>query len=296
MFARAVGIARHFTRPVVISFRNVKGDCDSAIGAFVVINREGWIVTTWHTVDLFLKMSETATNVQKYLAAKARIESNGSLPTKQRKQQLAQLGKAPPSNAVTHVSAWWGWDGVKLDTFEGIPAIDVVFGKLQNFNAGWVAEYPVFKDPSRAFDPGTSLCKLGFPFHSIKPTYDPATNNFGIPSGSVPFFPIEGIFTRIANVVVPDVPTPPPFPLRMIETSSPGLRGQSGGPIFDQRASVWGIQSRTMHYSLGFDPEAPGSKKGQKEHQFLNAGLGIHAGTLADAMRDLGIAFAVSDY
>jgi S1-C subfamily serine protease len=79
---------------------------------------------------------------------------------------------------------------------------------------------------------------------------------------------------------------PPPYPLSYIETSTPGLRGQSGGPIFDTQGTIWGIQVKTSHYPLGFN---------QKD-QFLNAGLGVHPSTLFGLFNEAGIGFAVSSY
>jgi hypothetical protein len=79
-----------------------------------------------------------------------------------------------------------------------------------------------------------------------------------------------------------------PFPLLWIETSNPGLKGQSGGPIFDTDGTVWGIQSNTFPYPTGFDPEDPNAK-GKKLHQFLNAGRGVHPVTLVEFMNAQGI-------
>lgn len=70
---------------------------------------------------------------------------------------------------------------------------------------------------------------------------------------------------------VPDGPRPN-FPLALIETSSPGLKGQSGGPIFDKEGTVFGIQSRTMHFPLGFAPPVQDGTARHKEHQFINVG------------------------
>jgi hypothetical protein len=57
---------------------------------------------------------------------------------------------------------------------------------------------------------------------------------------------------------------------KFIETSTPGLRGQSGGPLFDVDGKVWGIQSRTNHYDLGFAPTVKEGGRSLMEHQFLN--------------------------
>ncbi len=90
-------------------------------------------------------------------------------------------------------------------------------------------------------DTGTSLCKPGFPFHSIIPTFDETTNNFKLPEASfpLPLFPLEGIYTRTIQINIPDSPLS--FPLKYIETSSLGLIGQSGGPTFNTYGTVWAI-------------------------------------------------------
>ena len=157
--------------------------------------------------------------------------------------------------------------------------------------------YPVFKDPSKGFEVGTSLCKLGFPFHSITPTWNPTTDMFELPPEAVPLprFPIEGIFTRIVGVPGAGA-SALNYPLLLLETSSPGLKGQSGGPIFDAKGSIWAIQCITAHYQLGFSPPVPGGAKDQKEHQFLNVGLGTHVETVLGLFQERGITFQVSSY
>jgi S1-C subfamily serine protease len=63
-----------------------------------------------------------------------------------------------------------------------------------------------------------------------------------------------------------------------IETSTPGLRGQSGGPLLDVKGEVWGVQSRTLHLDLGFKPTV--KEKGKDvvvtERQFMHVGLATH--------------------
>ena len=43
MFRLAYKIAREFTFPVILSRRTIAGACSSSIGAYVVINADGWI-------------------------------------------------------------------------------------------------------------------------------------------------------------------------------------------------------------------------------------------------------------
>ncbi len=68
--------------------------------------------------------------------------------------------------------------------------------------------------------------------------------------------------------------------LSYLETSTPGLRGQSGGPIFDVEGRLCAIQVHTVHYPLGFSPVVEQGGRQLEEHQFLNVGVGVHADTI----------------
>ena len=68
----------------------------------------------------------------------------------------------PSASSVRSHSVWWGVDDVRLVEAHVVPAADLALGRLEPFDPGSVAHYPVWKDPSRDFAPGRSLCKLGF--------------------------------------------------------------------------------------------------------------------------------------
>jgi hypothetical protein len=280
MFQKAYAIARSFTWPVVLSRRTHQGACSSSIGTFVLVNEQGWIVTAWHILEQWQQLEQEAKEWKERDSLEQEIRNNQALTQKERQKKLQKLGKWGP-DATSRCSAWWGRDGITLTKYGGIPAIDIGFGKLEPFDPGWVQQYPTFKDPDRDFEPGRSLCRLGFPFHAIQPVWDDERQCFHLPPEAVPLplFPIEGIFTRTCVLVSPNGQAVPKYPLQFVETSSPGLRGQSGGPIFDVNGVLWAIQSRTAHCPLGFDPEVPGNP-GRREHQFINVGLGIHTATI----------------
>ena len=66
--------------------------------------------------------------------------------------------------------------------------------------------------------------------------------NSGNPNS--PLSPLDGIITRFGvdnNQIV------------SIEMSTPGLRGQSGGPLFDSEGLVYGMHYLTSHLHPGFD-------------------------------------------
>jgi len=263
----------------------------------VVVNSDGWAITADHIVGNIASSNRAAKEFQETEVAKAAIYADKALNKKERGRRLKALPNIN-KNSITNTSTWWSLDSLSATQARTIPAVDLAFIKLEQIDPNWIKTYPVFKDPAKQMAPGRSLCRLGFPFSEVNPIYHADKNTFELPPGSlpIPFFPNEGILTRIVEVDVdPPLNPPPPFNLRFIETSNPGLRGQSGGPIFDQKGTIWGIQSRTVHHPLGFSPLVPGGKPNEREHQFMNVGWGIHAETIVGAMREFGISFALSE-
>ena len=63
--------------------------------------------------------------------------------------------------------------------------------------------------------------------------------NGPIPETETPRFPIEGMLTR--HIMHGNE-------IAGIELSTPGLRGQSGGPLFNSEGLVCGMQSGTNHF------------------------------------------------
>jgi hypothetical protein len=170
----------------------------------------------------------------------------------------------------------------------------LIIGRLDHFNPNEVSAYPLFKDAAQ-LKHGTSLCKLGFPFHEIKASFDETSYSFKFEPGAVPLplFPIDGIFTR--NLLA-GKSKDGKYTIKFLETSSPGLRGQSGGPIFDKNGVIWAIQSRTSHLPLGFSPKIIRNGREFEENQFLNVGIGIHPELITAFLQDNGIKFSKSDY
>ena len=104
------------------------------------------------------------------------------------------------------------------------------------------------------------------------------------------FFPMDGIFTRLINVkdsVSGNV-------TKYLETSTPGLRGQSGGPIFDICGNIWALQSYTSHLSLGFNPSINKGNKNIEEFQFLNVGCGTHVEEIISFLRENNVEVEIS--
>jgi Trypsin-like peptidase domain len=294
VFREANAIARNFTWPIIMSRKTVDGECTAAIGAYTVVNDEGYFLTAFHILKQWQDMLVEKEQTHQLQAAILAVKNDAALSPADKNRALKKLQK-PHTNMVDDCSLWLGIDGLEVDVWGGLEQIDLACGKLRNFNPANVKTYPTFKDPIKDYEPGVSVCRLGYPFFSIKPDFDNAIGVFRLPDGSTPppFFASEGILCRM--VAFQPVPGQPqfPFPQCWIETSSPGLRGQSGGPIFDKNGTVWGIQSNTFSYPLGFEPEV---KPGQKIHQFLNVGRGVHMATIGGLLKQENVKFSMSAY
>ena len=287
MFQAALKTARQYTLPVVLSYRRKDGTTGSSIGAFVVLNEDGWILTAEHIVEQIKEVSDELNLFQENRDNISRINSDETKTKAQKKREIRAL-VAPPKNPIINFSSWWGRDEWFVSDFRTNKLADLAVGKIEGFDKSRVATYPQFKNPAVDFDVGENLCKLGFPFHNIEPIFHEDRDAFELPPKAfpIPLFPIEGIFTRTVKLSDGQVS------VEFVETSSPGLRGQSGGPTFDARARVWAIQSRTVHHPLGFSPEVPNQRN--REHQFLNSGMGTHANTILDFLNKCGVNVDIS--
>ena len=300
MFVRAFRLASAFTRPVVISTRAVDGTCRGVVAACTLVNRDGWVLTAAHILGLVRRLEDEAARYRAWRAEVRDLERATASFDSARKRKLRHLERPAPGSA-RDCSVWWGADGAVLRDVRLMPASDLALGRLQPFEPAPAdgGPDPVFKLPDADYAPGRSLCRLGFPFHEIVPVWDKARGVFVLPPEAfpIPLFPIEGMLTRFLSAPPPDPALADPASAaegaalgRYIETSSPGLQGQSGGPIFDADGAVWAIQSHTRHLPLGFRPRAPGEPKGPVAHQFLNVGVGVHAQSILALLDEAGVA------
>lgn len=283
MFANAYAIASQYTHPVLLSFRYFDKSVESGLGSFVIINEEGWIMTAAHILDPLIQFQQHAIEIEKYKASMKSSSSTGS--------NISYF--TPNPKWLINFSHWWGADHHRINNFMILKENDFAIGKIENYNPAFVSKYPVFKNPDVLMN-GTSLCKLGYPFYDVKATFNEANNSFMFDPSifPIPRFPIEGIFTRNINA---GKTADKKFDIQYIETSSPGLRGQSGGPIFDVEGKIWAIQSQTRHLPLGFTPKIRKGNQEIEENQFLNVGWGVHIKTILRFLDEHGVKYRKSE-
>jgi hypothetical protein len=270
-------------------FRQWGGDVGTSVGAYVIVNDEGWIITAAHLLGLMDKAACDQPQVASLRAQIDAVQANPALEPRRKTRETDRLKRLADRQWITNHVYVWGEGHARLVDIAIAPRHDLAVGRLAPFDPSSVPSYPVFKNPSADLAPGTGLCRLGFPFADLKATYDESADRFDLVDPLLTYFPNEGIFTRTrieSDGAGPDT--------MWIETSSPGLRGQSGGPIVDMTGTVWGIQSKTTHLPLGFNPSVTTGARTTVEHQFMSLGIGSHPAEVHKALNDRGISFQSS--
>ena len=287
MFAKACERVYKFTRPLIISTRTGDGTVSSSCGTFIIINPEGWILTAGHLFDSFVKYQQDMKKIKEVEEINAR-KASMAVPGAMTLPDTIQLDP----KWITNHSFWWGGDGLRITSVYVNREIDIALAKLDGFRPDMVQEYPIFRDPD-TMRPGTSICRTGFPFANIATDFDEGSKSFRIRNGvlPLPFFPNDGIHTR--NVLKQNKSKEGNYDMLYVETSTPGLKGQSGGPIFDTNGHIYAMQVQTNHIPLGFHPISEYDGKSIVENQFLNVGIGVHGKLLQQIMRDHHISFKV---
>jgi len=177
-------------------------------------------------------------------------------------------------------------------TIDMHPTYDLALLRFKNYNQKLYPAHAVFARDSSFIKPGRSLCRLGYPFPEFTNfRYNAQTDDIEwTETGrlSSARFPIDGIVTRLI--------ADPNGTISGIEMSTPGLRGQSGGPLFDTHGLIYGMQSATRHLHLGFDIQdmevlVNNRKTKVSNYPFLNVGLCVHVDVIKAFLRERGVKF-----
>lgn len=304
MFRNACAVAGEYTWPVITYKRNRDGTFQSSLGACVVLNEEGWVLTAAHILNQYIALNAEV-NQSRTLDQQIDAVRNSNLNGNAKRKRVSALEKGKEKLAQ-NFGAFWGRPDVRVVQHASItmsdsadpqaaPFLDLAAVRLEPFDPSWTKHFVQLKDLNPEPPSGSFLCRLGFPFWNIQVGWDHHNNQFKLAKDTfpIPRFAIEGILSR--NINAPDQQVTvngqsKTIRSQVLETTSPGLKGQSGGAIFDSYGHVWGIQGRTVHYPLGFDPPKPNDPK-TTESQFLNAGQGASSTTIMDFLDAYGIKY-----
>lgn len=287
MFQEAVEQARRYTFPYAGLRRKHDGTVFSNVAAFVGVNADGWCITARHLFDEIARAEHSVRGAFGIERQIAQLEGEAARNPKERGREIRGLERRKADSLSNHVEIWAagaGWDKVRLQATQVMahPVADLAAFRLEPFTPSADQGYPVFR--SLPLGPGLSVCRIGFPWHSVEAEF--ADGGFTVKSGfPAPLFAVEGMISRFR------VDQRAEGEATYIETSTPGLRGQSGGPLFDVAGRLCGLQAFTAHLDLGFD--APYERAGQQiiERQFLNVGQAVHVDTITRFLDGAGIRY-----
>ncbi|MFH0799552.1 MAG: trypsin-like peptidase domain-containing protein [Pseudomonadota bacterium] len=290
MFVRAIEMASAFTRPIH-SISRVWGSTTVVPGSATLffVNADGWALTCKHVATQLTLSQQLLQRFASFKAERANIPVG-----KKSKQLFRALERKHGLTAGVPVEIYNNFVNCVEGPLEleacAHPSADVALLKFKNFTRLGASAFPVFARDGQGLKQGKFLCRLGFPFPEFTNfEYDQAAEQIRWTTSGrrdTPQFPIEGMLTRLVSG---------PGGVAGFELSTPGLRGQSGGPAFDAAARIWGMQAATAHLDLDFDVDMDVIRNGQtrrlKDSAFLHVGHCVHVDVLKQFMRDNNVAF-----
>lgn len=285
MFEKAIIESHKFTRPILSIFRTYANKIIPGAGTMFFVNDKGVAVTCKHIAEIIMSGDGIWQKFAEFQKEKNAFLADLKLKNKIRDLELKYGFK--PETTIQILSTFQNcFDKITGFKIHNHPTLDLAIIKFEGFEKITYDSYARFVPESQPVNTGKFLCRLGYPF--------PEFNNFGINTitnnlewtatgmQNTPIFPLEGMITRF--VVEKNE-------IAHIELSTPGLRGQSGGPLFDSEGFVYGMQSHTMHLHLGFDMKdhEVNTKFGQEKisnFPFLHVGRCVHAWQITKFLRE----------
>ncbi|KAA0990260.1 S1 family peptidase [Dyadobacter aurulentus] len=295
MFVEAIEKVDQFTRPVHFIFRYYSGsDIVPGTATLFFVNEDGFAITCRHVARQILHANSIYENYLKFRGELRKFEKDPGYET-----QRLGLETKYRINSVNPIRILFNFiqcvSGYKALTIHLHPAQDLAIVQFRDFESIQYQGHAHFLKDSRLVKQGRYLCRLGYPFPEFT-NYQYNKNSGDIEwtkAGrfKTPSFPIDGIITRHigeGNEVTG------------IEMSTPGLRGQSGGPLFDSNGTIYGMQSATRHLHLGFDQVnreviSEGQRRRVSNYPFLNVGQCVHVDVIKNFLREKKINFHEQD-
>ena len=292
MFVNAIEEVGRFTRPIQFISRNYNESVATGGAATMFfVNEFSCAVTCKHVIDLIGNRTNMNQHYANFRQERQTILRDGRYQKALRGLEIKYDYK--PDAMVELNERFLDCTADPEMRFRWIshPKYDLAIIIFEPFRQPLYQSYARFLKDVSTLKQGKSLCRLGYPFPEFTNfQYNAQADaiewtNSGITG--TPRFPIDGMLTR--HLV--DEGT-----LFGVELSTPGLRGQSGGPLFDRNGLVCGMQSKTNALHLGFDMHnAEHNINGKiikvNNQPFLHVGHCIHVDIIKEFLAQNDIKF-----
>ena len=247
MFVEAIERIGGYTRPIfTISRTYGSQQVDPGAATMFFVNEEGWAVTCKHVAKMVIDAAAIEKKYSDFRAQKAKL--GHGFNAEEQLHGLEEVFKYT-SNTLAQLKVNFVdcVDRIQSVQCKIHPNADLALIKFDGFNKVVYKGHAVFGSDDSVIKQGRFMCRVGFPFPEFKNfKYDPIKDDIGWTkegTKSSPRFPMEGMVTRLIAA--------PEGGLIGIELSTPGLKGQSGGPLFDTKGVVYGMQSSISPLNLG---------------------------------------------
>lgn len=290
MFVNAIETVDSFTKPIHTIARTYGGLISPGTSTLFFVNENGVAVTCKHVLDLIVQSDLINKLFQDFKAERDKLPRDGKFKNNLRLLEAKYKFKKETTVTIKNnfINSVSPLDGI---TYHAHPTLDLAILQFNGFTEKHYNSYATFVKDDSKIKQGKYLCRLGYPFPEFnnfqhnEVTDDIEWTNTGI--FSTPRFPIDGIITRHISDGQQVIG---------IELSTPGLRGQSGGPLFDTDGLVYGMQSATNHLHLGFDIKGreivtDGRKEKISNFPFLHVGHCVHADRIKEFLKQHNIKF-----
>jgi hypothetical protein len=294
MLAKAIEEVQKFTRPIHMIVRYYGNDyATPATGTFFFVNDDGVAITCKHIAENIIHSDRIN---QQYSVIRAEKNSFGTKVDGKYKKQISILESKYgliKQETIIQIKCTIMNSFDSITTIDCIthPVLDLAILKFNGFTKKLYSGHAIFVRNSNFIKQGKYLCRYGYPFPEFDNfKYDPTSDDIEYTTSgnaNTPSFPIDGIITRHLGDVKQVIG---------IEMSTPGLKGQSGGPLFDEKGYVYGMQFATNHLHLGFDMKnkeiiSEGKKTKVNNQPFLHVGHCVHVDRIKEFLSEHKINF-----
>jgi Trypsin-like peptidase domain len=248
MFESAIEKVSQFTRPLHTISRTYSGLVLPGTATLFFVNDRGVAITCKHVANLIPFADKINADFFKFKTERDKLPKDNkysrNIKGLELKYKYAQETMVQLKNNFLNC-----FDKLEQITYHVHPTLDLAILEFKGFDKILYTSHAGFIKDSSKIKQGKYLCRTGFPFPEFSNfRHNPGTDdiewtNTGNPNS--PSFPIDGIVTRFVAA--------PGEGVTGIEMSTPGLKGQSGGPLFDAEGKIYGMQYATNHLHLGFD-------------------------------------------
>ena len=291
MFISAIESVSEFTRPIHTISRTYGGkQVTPGSATLFFVNENGCAITCKHVAELLMSSDNINNQFFQFKKERQLLPADGKFKAQSKGLELKYRYNADSlvqvkNNFIDCIDTMSGFTSILH------PTLDLAIIKFNDYNNTYYKGFARFIKDSSAIKPGKFLCRLGFPFPEFNNfRYNAATDDIEWSNEGImhsPRFPIEGMVTRFLAEN---------NQLYGIEMSTPGLRGQSGGPLFDDKGIVYGMQYSTKHLHLGFDIvdkeiQVNNAVKKISDYSFLHLGQCIHVDAIKAFLTEHSVKF-----